>query len=83
LDPVTVTVYVPAEVNETEAVDPKELLQLYVPPPVAVTVIVVVAQVNTVVPVEFIIPATGNDGSEVIVIDSVSVHPLAPVTVTV
>jgi len=83
LAPVTVTVYVPAEVNDTEAEVPKELLQLYVPPPVAVTVIVVVAQVNTVVPVEFIIPATGNDGSEVIVIDSVSVHPLAPVTVTV
>jgi len=58
-------------------------LQLYVPPPVPVTSTEVVVHVKTVVPVEFVIPATGNDGSDVIVIDSVSVQPFAPVTVTV
>jgi hypothetical protein len=82
----TVKVYVPGALM----VSPDELLtvelpslQLYVPPPEPLTSIDVVVQVNTVVPVEFVITATGNDGSEVITIDSVSVQPLAPVTVTV
>jgi hypothetical protein len=82
----TVKVYVPGVLM----VSPDELLtvelpslQLYVPPPEPLTSIDVVVQLNTVVPVEFVITATGNDGSEVITIDSVSVQPLAPVTVTV
>jgi len=59
LAPVTVTVYAPEEVSETEAVVPKELLQLYVPPPVAVTSIDVWVQVKTVDPVLLEIPAVG------------------------
>jgi hypothetical protein len=39
--PVTVTVYVPAEVTVVFALAPKPPLQLYVPPPVAVTLTVV------------------------------------------
>ena len=56
--PVTVTVYVPLLLKVFPAVDPP-LLQLYVPPPVAVTDIDVVVQVIVVEPVLFVIPAVG------------------------
>ena len=54
----------------------------YVPPPVAVSAIEVVPQVSAVV-VGVDIAAVGAVMSCVMVIDSVSVHPLAEVTVTV
>ena len=53
------------------------------PPPVAVTLIDVVVQLRTVVPVLFVIPAVGTEGSEVTVMLDVDVQPLDPVTVTV
>jgi hypothetical protein len=82
---VTVTVYVPAAVTFKVAelptvVDP--LLHEYVPPPVAVKLIDVVVQVSTVV-AGAVIAAVGAVMFCVIVIDSVSVHPFAEVTVTV
>ena len=46
---VTVTVYVPGVVMVAFALVPKPLFQLYVPPPVAVTLIDVVVQVKIVV----------------------------------
>ena len=52
-------------------------------PPVAVTLIVVVEQVSTVVPELFVIPAVGAVLFEVVVALAVAVQPLAPVTVTV
>ena len=55
--------------------------QEYVPPPVAVTLIEVVAQVN-IVATGVLIPAD-TAISWVITMLSVSVQPLAPVTVTV
>ena len=57
---VTVTVYVPGIVNVLLAIV-VELppLQEYVPPPVAVTFMAVVVQVNIVVPLLFVIPETG------------------------
>jgi hypothetical protein len=60
---VTVTVYVPGEVtdnaaNELTTVLPS--LHEYVPPPVAVKLIVVVVQVNTVVEVLLVMPAVGS-----------------------
>ncbi len=78
---VTVTVYVPAEVTLVAAVI-APLLQEYVPPPVAVKPILVAVHVRTVV-VGVVIAATGAVIFCVIVIDSVSVHPFADVTVTV
>ena len=59
LEAVTVTVYVPAEVIEAPADDPKLLLLLYVPPPVAVKLIDVCEQVSSVTPSLFVIPAVG------------------------
>ena len=58
LDLVTVTVYVPVDVRVLAAVV-DALSQLYVPPPVAVTLIEVVLQVNSVVLVLLVIPAVG------------------------
>jgi hypothetical protein len=78
---VTVTVYVPAELTLVAAVV-APLLQEYVPPPVAVKLIPVVVHVRTVV-IGAVIAATGAVIFCVIVIDSVSVHPFADVTVTV
>src|SRR5574344_2126398 len=57
--------------------------QEYVPPPVAVTEIDNVVQVKIVVPVLLVLPAVGGVIFCVIVIASVSVQPLAAVTVTV
>ena len=62
------------------ALVPRPLSQLYVPPPVAVTVVDVVVQLSAPPPV---MPADGVVTSCVIVTDDVEVHPLAPVTVTV
>ena len=60
LAPVTVTVYVPEDVNVLAAVPGVEPpLHEYVPPPVAVTLILVVVQSNTVVPELLVIPAVG------------------------
>ena len=78
---VTVTVYVPAVVGLVLAVFVL-LLQAYVPPPVAVSDILVCEQVISVTPSLFVIPAVGSVISCVIVILSVSVHPLDLVTVT-
>jgi hypothetical protein len=50
---------------------------------VAVKLIVVVAQVKTVVAVLLVMPADGADRSWVIVTELVDVKPLLPVTVTV
>jgi hypothetical protein len=81
--PVTVTVYVPGEVIDAFALFPKPPLQEYVAPPVAVTLIDVLLQVNTVVPVLLVIPAVGVVVFDVTVILEVDVQPLLPVTVTV
>ena len=56
---VTVTVYVPALVIDADASLPKLLSQLYELPPLAVTLIDVVAHVSSVVPVLFVITAVG------------------------
>ena len=79
---VTVTVYVPGAVTVALALVPNPLSQLYVPPPVAVMLIDVVVQVNSVV-VGGVMPAVGAVRFCVIVMLSVSVQPLAEVTVTV
>ena len=52
-------------------------------PPVAVTLIAVVEQVNTVDPVLLVIPAVGAVVFDVIVMLDEAVHPFAPVAVTV
>ena len=52
-------------------------------PPVAVTLIAVVEQVNTVEPVLLVIPAVGAVVLDVTVMLEVAVHPLEPVAVTV
>ena len=58
---VTVTVYVPGVVMLADADEPKLLFHEYDTPPVAVTLIAVVVQVNTVEPVLFVIPAVGDE----------------------
>ena len=55
----------------------------YVPPPVAVKLIEVVVQFNSVVPVLLVIEEAGGVEVCVMVMDAVPVHPLALVTVTV
>ena len=86
---VTVTVYVPGAVILADAIFPNPLSQEYVIPsplkyvPVAVTLIDVLVQVNSVDPVLFVIPAIGAFIFCVMVILDVDVQPLAPVTVTV
>ena len=80
---VTVTVYVAALLSVWFAELPNELLHEYVPPPVAETDIDVVEQVIVVEPVLFVMPAVGAVVLDVMVILSVSVQPLEPVTVTV
>ena len=80
---VTVTVNVPAVVNELAAVDGvAPPLHAYVPPPVAVTLILGVVQVMAVVPELLVIPAVGL-GFTVSVLLAVDVQPAALVTVTV
>ena len=78
---VTVTVYVPGALTDVVAVVAL-VLHKYVPPPVAVKLMLVVEQVNSVV-VGGVIPAVGATVFCVIVIVSVSVQPLTAVTVTV
>ena len=79
----TVTVYVPAALKLCEASVPRLLLHEYESPPVAVTLIDVVVQVNSVTPVLLLIPAVGTATSCVVVMLAVDVQPLEPVTVTV
>jgi hypothetical protein len=77
---------VPGEVTDNAALVPTTVDPFdheYVPPPVAVKLIVVVVQVNTVVEVLLVMPAVGAVVFCVIVTALVAVHPLLPVTVTV
>ena len=55
----------------------------YVPPPVAVKLMDVVVQFNSVVPVLLVIDVAGGVEVCVMVIDAVDEHPFALVTVTV
>ncbi len=71
----------PAELTVALAELPRPLLQMYDEPPLAVSEIDVVVQVNSVA--EELIAATGEVMFCVIVMLSESVHPLAAVTVTV
>ena len=82
LPSVTVTVYVLALLIVAAALLPKLLSQLYELPPLAVTLIDVVAHVSSVEPVLFVITAVGLLFT-VTTISSVSVHPFASVAVTV
>lgn len=79
---VAVTVYVPAEEIDIEAVV-APVLQAYEFAPVAVRLILVIEQLNSVVPELLVIPAVGAELSKVVVATAVAVHPLLPVTVTV
>jgi hypothetical protein len=83
LAPVAVTVYVPAAVMLAVADEPKLLLHVYDIPPVAVTLMAVVVQVKTVVPVLLVIPGVGVEISLDTVMLEVAAQPFAPVTVTV
>jgi hypothetical protein len=76
---VTTTEYVPAVVMFLVA-DVVPSFHRYVPPPVAVKVMLVVEQSNTVV--EEVILATGIEGSAVIIVEAVAVQPLLAVTTT-
>ena len=83
---VTVTVYVAGLVTDKAALVPTTIDPFdheYVPPPVAVKLIVAVVQVNTVVEVLLMIPAVGAVVFCVMVTALVAVHPLLLVTVTV
>ena len=83
---VTVTVYVPAsETDNASTVLTVEVPsdQEYVPPPVAVKLIVGFVQSICVTPVLFVITAVGGEATLVIVIKSLPVQPFAAVTVTV
>jgi hypothetical protein len=80
---VAVTVYVPAAVMLADAEVPKLLLHAYAEPPVAVTLIAVLEQVNKVDPVLFVILAVGAIIFCVIVMLVVDVQPFNPVAVTV
>jgi len=83
---VTVTVYVPGAVTVNPADVPTTLVPFdheYVPPPVAVKLMDVVVQFNSVVPVLLVIAVTGGVDVCVIVIVAVDEQPLALVTVTV
>ncbi len=64
-EPVTVTVYVPGVVKLFASVlGLLPPLQLYEIPPVAVTLMALVVQVNIVVPVLFVMPTTGGGNSD-------------------
>jgi hypothetical protein len=76
---VITTEYVPAVVMFFVA-DVVPSFHKYVPPPVAVKVILVVEQSNTVV--EEVILATGIEGSAVIIVFAVAIQPLLAVTTT-
>ena len=83
---VTVTVLVPGAVTVNPADVPTTLVPFdheYVPPPVAVKLMDVVVQFNSVVPVLLVIAVTGGVDVCVMVIDAVDEHPFALVTVTV
>jgi hypothetical protein len=69
--------------TDTVAPLPSPLLHAYDPLPVAVNEMEVRLQVSSVLPVLLVIPAVGAVMFCVIMILSVSVHPLAEVTVTV
>jgi hypothetical protein len=77
---VTVTVYVPAVVIELEAASVEPLLHKYVPPPLAVKIVLVVVQSKAKTP---LIAAVGSVVFNVTTAVSESVQPLAAVTVTV
>jgi hypothetical protein len=83
LAPVTVTVYVPADVIEADAALPKPLFHEYETPPVAVTLIEVVVHVNSVTPVLLVIPAIGAVVFDVTVMLAVDEQPLELFAVTV
>ena len=72
----------PGAVILAAADEPKLLLHEYVEPPVAVTLIAVLEQFNTVDPVLLVIPAVGAVISCVTVMLDVAVQPLVPVAVT-
>lgn len=74
---VAVTVYVPADVTLTPAVAPP-VLHRYVPPPVAVSVPVLPAQM-----LAGPLTAAAAPGSSLIARDALAVQPFPPVTVTV
>ena len=80
--PVTVTVYNPAEVIDAAAILPKPLSHEYEPAPVAVTLIALVLQVNSVEPVLFVMPAVGNSFTTTVAVE-VDTHPKASVVVKV
>ena len=83
---VTVTVYVPGAVTVNPADVPTTLVPFdheYVPPPVAVKLMDVVVQFNSVVPVLLVIDVAGGVDVCVMVIDAVAEQPMALVTVTV
>ena len=79
--PVTVTVHVPAVVTVIEAVV-APVLHKYVPPPLAVSVVLGTAQVSAK-PLSLEMDAFGVVLSNVVVTLAVAVQPFAPVTVTV
>ena len=81
LEPVTVTVYVPGCAMVTLALLPKPLLHEYEPPPVAVKLIEVLTQFNSVLPVRLVMDAVGILELAVTIICAVEVHPFVPVTV--
>jgi hypothetical protein len=76
---VTTTEYVPAVVMFFVA-DVVPSFHTYVPPPVAIKVMLVVEQSNMVV--EEVIAAVGKEGSAVIIVEAVAVQPFAAVTTT-
>ena len=78
--PVTVTVNVPAVVIEFDAATVELLLHIYVPPPLAVKVVLGEAQVNAKVPER---PTTGGEVFKVVTALDVAEQPFAAVTVTV
>src|SRR5450759_2034325 len=83
--PVTVTVKVPAVLTISAADVPTTVLPSdheYVPPPLAVSVVLGVVQFNAR-PLLLLIDAVGTVLSNVVVALAVAVHPMAPVTVTV
>ena len=77
---VTVTVKAPAVVIEFDAATVEPSLQRYVPPPLAVNIVLGVAQVKAKLPV---MPTTGGALFKVVTALDVAVQPFAPVTVTV
>ena len=82
LVPVAVTVYVPADTIVAVATLPKPLFHEYESPPVAVTLIDDVVQLNSVTPVLLMMPAVGNAFTTTVAVE-VDTHPKASVVVNV